>query len=88
MDYLPERWSLTVRFLRPFWRRRFKILRPFFVLFRARKPCLLARLRRLGWYVRFIILSGVDSSSTGLPIRVGPEQVFELAPKFVWKREC
>ncbi len=47
-DYLPERVSLTVRTRRPFPRRRLSTLRPFFERMRARKPCLLARLRRLG----------------------------------------
>lgn len=39
---------------RPFRRRRDRTLRPFFDFIRARKPCLLRRLRRLGWYVRFM----------------------------------
>jgi hypothetical protein len=34
------------------------MFRPFFVRERARKPCLLARLRLLGWYVRFMISLG------------------------------
>ena len=44
----------TVSRLRPFARRRFKTIRPFFVLIRTRKPCVRRRRRRLGWYVRFI----------------------------------
>ena len=47
-DYLPDRVSLTVRTRRPFPRRRRSTRRPFFELMRARKPCLFARLRRLG----------------------------------------
>lgn len=54
--YLPVRLSLTESVLRPFLRRRFSILRPLLDFIRDRKPCLLARLRLLGWYVRFIIL--------------------------------
>jgi hypothetical protein len=44
------------RFL-PFARRALMIDRPARVDMRARKPCLRARLRRLGWKVRFIVLS-------------------------------
>jgi len=40
---------LTVRRCRPFARRREMILRPAFVLMRARNPCLLTRRRLLGW---------------------------------------
>lgn len=48
--------ELTVRRLRPLARRALSTRRPFFVAIRARKPCLLARLRRWGWYVRFILV--------------------------------
>src|SRR5699024_3627712 len=37
----------------PFLLRRARTLRPFLVLILSRKPCTLARLRLLGWYVRF-----------------------------------
>jgi hypothetical protein len=40
---------------RPFARRALKTRLPFLVALRARKPCVLARLRRLGWKVRFMI---------------------------------
>ena len=53
---MPLRVSLTLRFLRPFARRRARTRLPFLEAIRDRKPCLLARLRRLGWYVRFILL--------------------------------
>jgi hypothetical protein len=43
----------TRRF-RPFARRRFKTVRPAFVLMRVRKPCVRLRRMRLGWNVRFI----------------------------------
>jgi len=38
----------TVRRLRPLARRRFRTRRPFFVLMRSRKPCVLRRRLRLG----------------------------------------
>ncbi len=38
---------------RPLWRRARTIARPARVRMRSRKPCRLARLRLLGWYVRF-----------------------------------
>src|SRR5690606_2581450 len=45
------RWqrSETVRRWRPLARRRARTRRPAAVAMRARKPCVLARLRRLGW---------------------------------------
>lgn len=46
--HLPGRLSLTVRRLRPFARRRAINFLPFLVAIRLRKPCVLARLRRLG----------------------------------------
>ena len=54
--YFPLRVSLTVRFVRPLARRRARRRLPFFVAMRERNPCLFALLRRLGWYVRFIVL--------------------------------
>jgi len=45
---LPLSVSLTVRFLRPFLRRRFRISRPLLVFMRARKPCLFFRFFLLG----------------------------------------
>jgi len=44
----------TVRRLRPLARRRFRTRRPFLVLMRSRKPCVLRRRLRLGWKVRFM----------------------------------
>ena len=44
----------TVRRERPFLRRRLIVRRPARVRIRARNPCVRARLRFLGWYVRFI----------------------------------
>ena len=52
LPWPPE--SYTVRRLRPLARLRLITLRPFFVAMRFRKPCFLARLILLGWYVRFI----------------------------------
>lgn len=46
--YFPLFVSVTVRFFLPFARRRARTRRPFLVAMRERKPCLLARLRRLG----------------------------------------
>ena len=43
----------TVREWRPLLRRALSTLRPLRVRIRARKPWVLARLRLLGWYVRF-----------------------------------
>src|SRR5205085_2482903 len=43
-----------VRRLRCLSRRRLRMLRPPFVRMRARKPCVRARLRFFGWYVRFM----------------------------------
>jgi hypothetical protein len=40
---------------RPLWRREFTMARPALVRMRLRKPCLRARLRTFGWYVRFIV---------------------------------
>jgi hypothetical protein len=44
----------TVNLLRPFARRLFSTMRPFFVFMRTRKPWVRRRRRRLGWKVRFI----------------------------------
>lgn len=49
--------SETLSRLRPLARRRLRILRPPGLFMRARNPCVLARLRRFGWYVRFKVLS-------------------------------
>ena len=46
--YLPDLESLMVSSIRPLARRRARTLRPFLEAIRERKPCLLARLRRLG----------------------------------------
>jgi hypothetical protein len=40
--------------LRPFARRRFNTFRPPGVLMRSRNPCVFARRRVFGWYVRFM----------------------------------
>jgi hypothetical protein len=48
--------ELTVSRFRPFARRRFSTIRPFFVLILTRKPCVRRRRRRLGWNVRFMRL--------------------------------
>lgn len=42
--------------LRPLRRRAARIARPAFVDIRLRKPCVLARFRLLGWYVRFTLI--------------------------------
>lgn len=44
---------------RPLARRRFNTWRPAFVAIRARKPCVRARFRLLGWNVRFMLLRPV-----------------------------
>src|SRR5690606_40792865 len=51
----PFRMSQTVRRLRPLARRRDRTWRPFLVAMRARKPWVRARLRVLGWKVRFMV---------------------------------
>jgi len=66
----PFRLSQTVRRLRPLARRRDKTWRPFLVAIRARKPWVRARLRVLGWKVRFMMLY--------LVVTNGPE----VAPEF------
>ena len=48
-----ERVRVTLRCLRPRWRRAARTLRPPFVFMRARKPCVRIRFKRLGWYTRF-----------------------------------
>jgi hypothetical protein len=48
-----ERVRVTLRCLRPRWRRAARTLRPPFVFMRARKPCVRIRFMRLGWYTRF-----------------------------------
>jgi hypothetical protein len=48
------RYDTDSRF-RPLARRRFKTIRPFFVLIRTRNPWVRRRRRRLGWNVRFMI---------------------------------
>ena len=62
-NYLPGRESDTVRTLRPFARRRASTLRPSLVSIRDRNPCLFARLRLLGWYVRFIYSTAYSYAS-------------------------
>lgn len=52
-----RRSSETVSFQRPCLRRRANILRPSLDSMRVRKPCLLLRFLREGWYVRFIAYS-------------------------------
>jgi hypothetical protein len=54
--------SETVSLWRPFARRDARTRRPFLVAIRERNPCLFARLRRLGWYVRFILVVVVLNS--------------------------
>ena len=44
----------TVNFFLPFIRLRFKTFRPLLVLILSKNPCVLLRLRLLGWYVLFI----------------------------------
>jgi hypothetical protein len=48
---------------RPFARRALRTARPPLVAERARKPWVLARLRQLGWKVRFMIGAPEDSVS-------------------------
>ncbi len=50
--------AFGARRLRPFARRRAITSRPFFVLIRLRKPCVLTRLSFFGWWVRF----GIEST--------------------------
>ena len=52
--FLQLRSSDTVNFLRPFFLRAVKTLRPLAELMRLRKPCLFLRLRSEGWNVLFI----------------------------------
>ena len=51
-----QRFDYTVRRLRPLARRRASTRRPPLVDMRARKPWVFARLRLLGWYVRFMVM--------------------------------
>lgn len=51
--------------LRPFARRRFRTSRPFLVLIRSRKPCVLRRRLLFGWKVRFISLAPIGRSADG-----------------------
>ena len=44
----------TVNFFLPFILLRFKTFRPLLVLILSKNPCVLLRLRLLGWYVLFI----------------------------------
>lgn len=53
-DYFRRRSSDTVSLWRPFARREASTLRPLADSIRLRKPCTDLRLRREGWYVRFI----------------------------------
>jgi len=55
---------------RPFARRAPKTLRPLRVAFRARKPWVRARLRRLGWKVRFML----DGLVWGAAAEEGPSR--------------
>ncbi len=73
------------RTLRPFARRRARTARPARVRMRRRKPCVLARLRLLGWKVRLdIIFSGISTPNIrgkrhwtpakGQPVQVTPKR--------------
>lgn len=84
VSYFPGFVSLTVRFLRPLERRRASTRRPFLVAIRERKPCLLARLRRLGWYVRFMMLGLV---CPGQDLQVGSRCVTALMLLHVGSRQ-
>jgi hypothetical protein len=57
--------------LRPLARRRFRTSRPFLVAMRARKPCVFARRRLLGWKVRLDIdrCSPLQTKTTRLNAR-------------------
>ena len=55
--------QVTVTRQRPFWRRRSITLRPAFVLFRLKKPCVRRRFSRLGCHVRLGIAMTVVSAS-------------------------
>jgi hypothetical protein len=68
---LQRRWRLgstlhrgqeTVSRFRPLARRRFRTSRPFLVLIRSRKPCVLRRRLRFGWKVRFIDLAPIHAA--------------------------
>ncbi len=61
-----QRHPLTVRRWRPFARRRARILRPFLVAIRARKPCLFTRRRLLGWKVLFMTLPQFTFQGRGI----------------------
>jgi hypothetical protein len=54
-DYLPFLSSDTVNFFLPRARRRAITALPFGVDIRCLNPCLLVRLRLLGWYVLFML---------------------------------
>ena len=64
----------TDRRWRPFARRDLMTARPALVDIRLRKPCVLARLRTLGWYVRFIhpLPSSPWTADIGVPFGRGP----------------
>jgi hypothetical protein len=55
-DYLRRRSSDTVSLWRPLVRREANTLRPLALSIRLRNPWTDLRRRRLGWYVRFILL--------------------------------
>ena len=58
--------ALGHRTVRPLRRRAARIARPAFVDIRFRKPCVLARFRLFGWYVRFtVILLSVHRRKAG-----------------------
>lgn len=88
VSYFPGFVSLTVRFLRPLERRRASTRRPFLVAIRERKPCLLARLRRLGWYVRFMML-GLVCPGQDLQVGMGgvSRSVTRTSPGHVGSRQ-
>jgi len=73
--------AYTVRRLRPLARLRLITRRPFFVDMRFKKPCFLARLILLGWYVRFII--HLQSVVMARPFSVG-QGIHTRARVYVW----
>lgn len=63
--------SLTVKILRPFFRRLLKIARPHFVAIRVRNPCLRMRRLFLGRYVGFPMISPNDNPAANRKTKRG-----------------
>lgn len=64
---MPRLWTQAERRVRPLERRFARIARPARVRIRARKPCLRARRRLLGWKVRFMVPAPGERSAAFEP---------------------